>query len=168
MNNNITNNYEKAGYCGLFCDACIAYIATNEGQSRLESLSKTMNRSVEEITCNGCRTDVCSFYCKSCEMKLCAVEKNINFCSECSDYPCTIIVEFQKKMPHRIELFESLEFAKNNPLEKWKEKMIIDYSCQKCGTINSAYATACRNCGNDPGNPYIERNREKIINHFKK
>jgi len=151
---------ETAGICGLFCESCSFYIATQE--NNLEPLSKITGKPVDEIRCNGCRSDTVTFYCKTCSMKKCASDKDINFCSECGKYPCDTLKEFQAAKPHRLELFSSLDFVRENGYTAWREKMEKDYSCGKCGTINSIYEFSCRKCKNSPSNPYVGRNMEKI------
>lgn len=151
-----------AAYCGLYCESCSLYIGTNEEPQRLEHLAKRYGKSIDEMRCNGCRSDVLSFYCTACQIKTCIREKGLDFCSECPDYPCGILTEFQVKMPHRAELFDSLEYVKVNGYACWCEKMKADYSCEKCGSINPVYDLTCRKCGHTPPNPFVQRNGSKI------
>jgi ribosomal protein L40E len=57
--------------------------------------------------------------------------------------------------------------VKENGYDAWRQKMIENYSCENCGTINSIYTFECRNCGNHPSNPYVERNLEEIVEAVK-
>ncbi|MEN8905384.1 MAG: DUF3795 domain-containing protein [Clostridiales bacterium] len=159
-------NFDKIAVCGLNCESCICYISTHENRNRLENLAKSFNRSINELECSGCRTNNVSFYCETCKMKECAYSKGIYFCNECDNYPCNIIKDFMKEAPHRTEIFKSLEYLKKYGIDKWKEKMKVDYSCNKCNTINSAYDVKCRNCNNEPGNDYIKRHFKDIKNHL--
>jgi hypothetical protein len=160
-------NHKLFAYCGLYCSSCSVFIASQEDPARLQIIANKMNRSVEETRCNGCRSEKLSSYCLNCDLKICAISKGIDFCSECNDYPCSKLKSFQKKMPHRSELFDSLDYVKNNSIEKWEEKMIQDFSCPKCGKINSPYFINCKKCNTFPGNKFIERNLEKIKNYLK-
>jgi hypothetical protein len=156
-----------AAVCGLFCESCGAYIATRE--NTLEPLAQKFGRPAEEIQCKGCRSDTLSFYCRTmCKMKGCAADKGLQFCSECDAYPCVVLKEFQSQAPHRLELFSSLDYIKENGEEKWLCKMRGEYACAECGTINSIYQFDCRKCGHDPSSPFVERNREEIIKAMKK
>lgn len=159
--------FETAAICGLFCESCRYYIATQENKG-LPELAQKAGQPAEEMRCNGCRSDTVTYYCRTCDMKLCALEKGISFCSECGEYPCGILREFQAERPHRIELYESLDYVKEKGFPAWREKMIKNYSCEKCGNINSIYDFACRKCGNDPSNPYVGRNREEIQAYMNK
>ncbi|PKP27991.1 MAG: hypothetical protein CVU06_00355 [Bacteroidetes bacterium HGW-Bacteroidetes-22] len=156
------DNHKLFAYCGLYCSSCSVYNLSQEDPSKLQAIANRLNQSIEETRCNGCRSDKVSLHCSSCELKDCAISRGINFCSECSDYPCDELKSFQSRMPHRAELFESLDFLKNHSLEEWEAKMVADFSCCDCGTINSPYNISCRKCAAIPGSPFIERNLEKI------
>ena len=159
-------NHERFAYCGLYCPSCLVYIASQEDPASLQVIADRMNKTMEETRCNGCRSEKLCSYCLTCDLKPCAISKGIDFCSQCVEYPCSKLESFQGKMPHRAELFESLDYAKNHSVEKWEEKMIQDYSCQKCGKINAPYFINCKRCNTFPGNRFIERNLERIKNYL--
>lgn len=153
---------KTAAYCGLFCESCSLYIGTQFEPERLEVLAKRYGKEIDEMRCNGCRSDKLSFYCVTCEMKACIREKGLDFCSDCDEYPCQTLKEFQVLMPHRAELFDSLDYVRDHGYEKWRNKMKQDFSCEKCGTVSSVYDSKCRNCGNKPPSPFAERNSAQI------
>jgi Protein of unknown function (DUF3795) len=160
--------YKKmAAVCGLFCPACSGFIGTIEDRERLLKRASLINRPVEDLECNGCRSEKLCYFCKeSCIMKKCAESKGIDFCSECTEYPCIALKEFQVKMPHRIDLFRSLDRIKEVGYEKWHEEMVKEYSCPKCNTINSAYDIKCRKCQEEPSCNYVKLHKEQIISHL--
>jgi len=160
----------RSAVCGLFCPACNSYIGTNEDPQKLKALSERLQRPVSDVECHGCRSDQRSFFCRNeCFMYQCAADKGIDFCGECSEYPCTELKDFQAKMPHRIELWKSHERIKEVGYEKWFKEMVEHYSCSECGTINSPYELAgCRKCGKTPANEYIKEHKEEIRKHFSK
>lgn len=158
-----------AAVCGLFCPSCTFYIASMEDPERLKTLSERFGRPQEQMECHGCRSDKLGIYCNIyCKMRKCAEEKGIDFCSECKDYPCSELKDFQSQMPHRIDLWKSLEEIKNNGFEKWYLHMVEHYSCMKCKTVNSAYDLKCRKCGAEPGNEFVNENRDEILKVIKK
>jgi len=161
-------NLLKAAVCGLYCNACSVFIGTTEDPKRLEIFAQRSGQAVSDFYCEGCRSGKLSSYCKTCTIKKCAGEKSIEFCSECNEYPCEMLKSFQAKLPHRIELFESLDSIKELGVEKWTEKMHADYSCVQCGTINSAYDLKCRKCGSFPGNEFVKRHSTEILNSLKR
>ncbi len=158
-----------AAVCGLFCPACHVFIGTKEDPERLTVMAKRFQRPLEEMQCNGCRSEKRCFYCESkCIMSKCAAAKGVDFCGECAEYPCGELRAFQSEMPHRIELWKSQERIKAVGYEKWYEEMIAHYSCQKCGTLNSAYDIVCRKCGTTPSCAYVRLHKDDILRHLAK
>ncbi len=158
-----------AAVCGLFCPACHMYIATQEDPEKLAMLSQRYRKSLDELRCNGCRSDKRCFFCKTvCTMAKCAAGKGVEFCGDCADYPCKDLKEFQSLMPHRIELWQNHARRKEVGLEAWYVEMVDHYSCPNCRTINSAYDLTCRKCGNDPSCEYVRLHKEAITRHLAK
>jgi hypothetical protein len=150
---------DSAAVCGLYCESCGVYIATeNNDVDELERLAAMLKTEKEEILCKGCRSDVLSPHCRNCEFRRCAEEKGLVNCEDCSDFPCSQLKDFQKQRPHRAELFEFAILRKEIGIDRWLEKMKKDYSCESCGTVNSPYYIVCKKCGNNPGNEFIRRN----------
>lgn len=144
--------------CGLFCKACTVYMATQENyEPVLHFLADKIGIPYEEIRCNGCRTETKTAYCKQCYMYKCATEKKIDFCYECNEFPCTEIKDFQTQMPHRVELFESLNRIKEIGHDKWYDEMSQYFSCPQCSAPNGWYDVKCRECSNIPGSQFAEK-----------
>ena len=162
------NSKQLAAVCGLYCPACTIYIGSTEEPERLAATAGRFGVSVEEARCNGCRSDVQSFYCQACEIKKCADDRGLEFCSFCDEYPCQMLKEFQAQLPHRAELFEDGERIREAGGDQWFEEVRARYICQACSAINSAYDLACRKCGNEPGSPFAEMHRERIEEVLKK
>lgn len=152
-----------AAVCGLFCPACTVFIASTDEPERLRVLSERFGVEIQEMECHGCRSEKRGLYCnKVCKMTACASEKGVDFCSECSEYPCTDLKTFQSQMPHRIELWESLDRIKEAGFESWYVEMVEQYSCPECGTINSAYDLKCRKCGTVPSCNYVRIHEDEV------
>jgi hypothetical protein len=118
------------------------------------------------MECDGCRSERLNVFCrKSCKMKKCAAEKGIEFCGACAEYPCDELKDFQTKMPHRKQLWDSQQRIKDAGWEKWFDEMESLYSCA-CGTINSAYDLKCRKCGAEPSCEYVSRYTDDITKHL--
>jgi hypothetical protein len=100
--------------CGLHCGKCFAFkngdIVKNsrELKSNLGDFSIYAQRFVELLDkpvfekypdfkemldyfacaeCSGCRNEVCKLF-KNCKVRLCSEEKQVDFCFQCSDFPC--------------------------------------------------------------------------------
>jgi hypothetical protein len=142
------------------------YIATQEDPERLKQLSAQFQLSEEAMRCYGCRSEKRGPYCQTCKMTTCAAEKGIDFCGDCDEYPCADLKDFQAAMPHRIELWNDLDRIKEAGYEQWFQEKITEYGCGQCQTLNSAYDFACRSCGHEPGNTYVERHKDAIIQYF--
>jgi hypothetical protein len=151
-----------AGVCGLFCPACTIYIATTEEPKRLRGIAERKNLSVAQVRCYGCGSDQRYPFCETCVMYRCAGEKRLEFCGECGQYPCRDLQEFKAARPHRIELWESQRMIKEKGFEYWFREMLEHYRCPSCGTLNSAYDLACRNCGVSPSCRYVRLHWDKI------
>lgn len=151
-----------AAVCGLYCEACSLYIATTEDPARLKAMSDRFQIPEEEVKCYGCRAEKRGPYCRICKMFDCAAKKGIDFCVECEEYPCEGLKEFQSALPHRIELFKDLERIRTTGWENWLKEIRENYTCRKCGAINSAYDLKCRKCGEEPGSDYAARHKEAI------
>jgi hypothetical protein len=94
-------------YCGLSCDNCPLYLATVEKdefikitmrQSIAEECSKYygLNLQPDEINdCDGCRSESERIFsgCLNCEIRKCAILKNIESCAFCKDYACERLKE---------------------------------------------------------------------------
>jgi hypothetical protein len=152
--------------CGLLCSACSVFIATNEDPERLKRISLKFGIPEEEVRCFGCRSDKRFGPCGGCLFSACAKEKGIAFCSDCNDFPCQALSDFQAALPHRLDLWEDLEKARQlEPLE-WISNVGKKYTCPGCGTINSAYDLSCRKCGRTPSCEFVERHMEALKKHM--
>ncbi|OGW52720.1 MAG: hypothetical protein A2Z46_08535 [Nitrospirae bacterium RBG_19FT_COMBO_55_12] len=158
-----------AAVCGLFCPACHIFIGTQEDPDRLKMMAQRFQRPLEEMQCNGCRSEKRCFYCESkCIMAKCAAAKGVDFCGECAEYPCSDLKAFQAEMPHRIELWKAQDRIKEAGWGKWYAEMIEHFSCKNCGTLNSAYDIACRKCGSTPSCAYVRLHNDEIMRHLEK
>lgn len=157
-----------AAVCGLYCEGCSWFIATNENPDKLKRLGRQFNWSAEESACHGCRSGKRLPYCHKCKMAACAAERGIDFCSECADYPCDELKTFQAAFPHRIELWDNLERISSVGYKQWLKEIRENYTCPRCHTINSAYDLKCRKCSAEPSCRYVAKHRQKIEQHLKK
>lgn len=85
-------------YCGLICDDCPAYRATQaEDGDMLDQVLVQWREAfdaphlvVADIVCDGCLpTDrrLCG-YCRHCRIRTCAMSRNIPNCGHCDEYAC--------------------------------------------------------------------------------
>ena len=163
-----TSNKKKAlsAVCGLFCPACIVFIAQRESGENRQKIAESLKIPVEMLKCDGCRAENRFLYCEnSCKIAPCAEGKRLDFCGECADYPCEIFKSFQAEMPHRLELYEAQGRIKEVGYEKWFDEMLEHYACPECNAINSAYHPVCRECGTTPSCGYRKKHKDEIERH---
>lgn len=156
-----------AAVCGLYCEACSLFIATNDDPERLKKLAAGFKVSEETVKCYGCRSAKRGPYCMKCKMVDCASKQGIDFCIECSEYPCHDIKRFQSAAPHRIEIWDDQELIKNLGYEQWLKNIRGNYTCPTCQTINSAYDLTCRACGKEPSCRYVDKHNQSIKRFLK-
>lgn len=101
------NKQKMIAYCGLDCSMCEAYLATINNDEALrqivsEKWSKLNNCLItkEMINCYGCKSDKPkTYFCEMmCEIRRCAINKNIEKCNKCSEkINCQKIIDFESK-----------------------------------------------------------------------
>jgi hypothetical protein len=112
MNDNIKN---RLAPCGLHCGKCFAF---SDGEIRKSSILlkkalgnfdvyarrfvdlmdepvfknypdfKKLLTYFSTIECKGCRKETCRLF-KDCKVRDCHKEKGVDFCFQCSDFPCS-------------------------------------------------------------------------------
>lgn len=87
-------------------------------------------------------------HCRKCKIRECIKAKDIEYCFECSDYPCRQIKNLEKSYTkrYRVSLMANSEFVKEQGLEAFMEKQREIYACSKCGGIISIHDRECSEC----------------------
>jgi len=94
---------EMIAYCGLDCIQCGALIATrtDDDVKRAEVAALWReefgaNITAEDIDCDGCLSEGGMLYqhCRVCEIRKCGVQKGVENCAYCSEYPCAKLADF--------------------------------------------------------------------------
>ncbi|MBN2542159.1 DUF3795 domain-containing protein [bacterium] len=83
-------------FCGIMCSSCPAYIATQEDDDEKrrkivdEWNSKEFPLKLEDINCDGCLPFAKKLlpFCNECTVRICALDKGVENCAYCDDYPC--------------------------------------------------------------------------------
>ena len=94
------------GYCGRYCAECLIYIAsTTSNEKQKEKLARKYSKELDKkltadnIHCWGCRADNKNCWGKDCQFRKCADDKGMEFCYQCSEYPCPDLMKFYEKYP---------------------------------------------------------------------
>ena len=87
---------ELISYCGVICSSCDAYLATQANNTAaLKDIAEKWSTpelkfNHEDIKCDGCISNGHLFnWCTKCDIRICGVEKKVENCAHCIDYPCS-------------------------------------------------------------------------------
>jgi len=133
-------------YCGLYCGACEMLNAFRDGKQ--EEKAREWNLKPEDIKCYGCKSGDLSSWCNECEFKSCAIKKSVEFCSECDEYPCKMLKNFQgDKAVHHSSVIRNSDRIRNVGVNKWLDEQAKRWSCPECGITSTWYRETCDECG---------------------
>lgn len=120
--------------CGLDCFNCPMYLA-KDNQGLRAKIAQNLGISQEKVFCQGCRSEkgTIAFLNMSepCSVYQCIKKKGIDFCYECSDFPCDHLhpyADMASQRPHNTKVF-NLCLIKKMGLESWaktKAKSVRD------------------------------------------
>ena len=142
--------------CGTYCGACPAYIAKNSEDEQIknklqkELSSGPMKLNMENFGCDGCLSDgKIAAHCQSCAMRKCAASKqNVTRCSDCTDFPCSRITDFNNDgRLHHAELLGNLREIHEMGVQKWVRNEEERWRCPQCRLPMSWYDSKCARCG---------------------
>ncbi|MCX7745639.1 MAG: DUF3795 domain-containing protein [Clostridia bacterium] len=110
--------------CGIDCFNCDLF-ELNLDESKKEMYAKAFNLAVDHVACKGCRVQGgCRLHWQSCETFDCVKERGMEFCFECSDFPCGKLMpcaDGAGKYPHNMKLY-NLCRMKQIGVEEWAER----------------------------------------------
>jgi hypothetical protein len=83
-------------FCGLDCADCAVYVATKTGDDNLrqayaghESARWKIQIEPARLNCHGCRDlQPKTGFCATCQVRACALERGLEDCARCGEYPC--------------------------------------------------------------------------------
>ena len=122
-------NNTISSYCGIECSTCPIYLATIEKDPVEQSILRS--EIAEECSkhygkyykpndigdCDGCKVKSGRLFgaCANCEIRKCAIRKNIANCAYCHDYACDEL----------LRLF-ALDPEAKNQLERIRKKIMLN------------------------------------------
>ena len=125
-------NLSMLAPCGINCAACFAHLRKNK-------------------TCPGCRgqEDSQPPYCRRCNIRNCAVSRAIQFCFECSAFPCTIIKRIDKRyrLRYQVNLIQNGLQIKTLGVETFLDEEKKKWACPQCGGVICMHDRICSVCG---------------------
>lgn len=123
------NTQNLTSPCGLDCKNCSFYLA-KENDKYKKALSNKLGLEPEKVICNGCRN--INGECQAlknlgfsgiCKIFQCVKTKKVEFCFECSDFPCNLLHPMTDRsniLPHNLKVF-NLCTIRRIGLKEWEE-----------------------------------------------
>ena len=131
-------------FCGIYCGACLCNIAGETGT--VEEIARKLNRSVEQLTCTDCKTELH----EDCCFVTCCTAKGLNNCSECPEMPCDEVTNFANDgVKHHAVIITNLLRIREIGLPDWLREQKGKYTCPHCKARTGWSYTKCENCGQE-------------------
>ena len=156
-------NYDS--YCGIYCGACDIMMADKTGHKDsfasfwtepvLRAFQQTMGNTALEpealkVKCLGCKSDTLFINCKTCKIRSCAIQKKVDHCIDCAEYPCAFVNGMKKSeaiLPHLKNSRPNMEMIKKAGVDQWLAAQEQYWKCPECKTSVAWYADKCSACG---------------------
>ncbi len=139
--------FKLDSYCGLYCGACFIMNAYKQNRNNCLPLDWINPLENKEIKCHGCKSEIIFENCRGCKIRECAQSKNLEFCNECSQFPCEKIKVFEERnlKHHKVALFY-FDKIKESGIQEWLKQQKDRWSCTNCGNQFSWYEENCNYC----------------------
>jgi hypothetical protein len=132
--------------CGMYCSVCAVRSADLYNDQNLkEILASVFGTSPENVVCDGCMSENTFQFAKTCSIRACAVEKSLEGCYQCDDFPCNNINSFPFEISRNMML-EAIPRWKELGTERWVAEVEGHYTCSNCGALLHRFASQCPNC----------------------
>ncbi|WP_430883307.1 DUF3795 domain-containing protein [Fusibacter sp. JL216-2] len=100
--------------------------------------------------CCGCRMsdENKPSSCRKCKIKKCINEKELNYCYECSEYPCKVLKRLDKsyQMRYHESLIGKMSMIESSGLDYYLEKEKERLKCPECGHELNLHDKICCKC----------------------
>ncbi len=137
-----------AAPCGLYCGNCTIFRAYfDRNTQKAEEAAKFFKCEPQQIKCSGCRADPKFCWSEDCTFKKCVLEKDAEFCYQCTDYPCQEIKKFAESAPHHGVVWENFNRMKEVGWRQWLKEQDEKWRCGVCRAKLDFYDEACPVCG---------------------
>ena len=149
-------------YCGLYCGACFVMTAYKQNRSDCIPDKWISSLNDKELKCHGCKSEILFSNCQGCSIRSCAQLKNIEFCNQCSEYPCERFKRIEAfNLAHHNIAAQSLKTIKEIGIKKWLQQQEERWLCSNCGSSFSWYEQKCVECGKKLFNSIKEEKKLK-------
>ena len=142
----MSGNQALAAPCGLYCGVCGIYVATRDGNEKFkEKLAPVYGAKPADLVCDGCLSERVWMYCQSCPIKSCCLDKKIEGCHQCNDFPCKFIDNFPIPVGKKV-ILRAIPRWKEVSTEEWMAEEEKRYICPHCGYPQFRGVKKCRQC----------------------
>lgn len=123
-------------YCGIYCGSCKAEIESEKATNPAQ------------LKCLGCKSRKVADHCLKCTIKACALQKKVEQCCDCKEYPCEQLKAFHHNgRDYRLVAAQNLETIRKDGVKKWLAAQQTRWTCPKCKGRFGLADKACPNCG---------------------
>jgi hypothetical protein len=132
-----------AAPCGLYCGACSILAAGRKNDPKVMELiamgvADYLGHPVEvkDLACEGCHSDVVAIMCRECELRACALLKGLTHCSQCADFPCQQIIDFNNDdFRHHSKVLDNIRRQRDIGIDAWIKEQDERWRCPKCDCV---------------------------------
>ena len=120
--------------CGINCLACYAHLRKKK-------------------PCPGCREeeDAKPAYCQRCKLSNCVIEQGIDFCFQCTAFPCKLVKQIDKRYrtSYQVNLIGDALRLKSAGAVHYLAAEKERWGCPECGGVVSMHTRLCSECGEE-------------------
>ncbi len=150
-------NYRYDSQCGLYCGGCGVIHAVEKGN--LDEFAKKWDSTAKRMECHGCKSDQVAEFCNQCGIRKCAIDKGHDFCHECDDFACEMMMDFiTNQSAHPKIHLNNLNRIKEAGVDTWLAEQNARWSCPDCNTKFHFDEKTCIQCGKTLHNLVDEAN----------
>ena len=121
--------------CGINCRTCVGFFGYKLNGKR-------------QTPCGGCRTreKSCVFFKNNCKKQ--ADKEKIEYCFECSDFPCENLKKIDKTYceKYQVSLIENFMNIKSKGMKEFLKSEKEKWKCPTCGGVICAHTKRCYTC----------------------
>ncbi len=141
-------------HCGLYCGVCGVYYATRDNNTKFlerllamyaEKFHGLEGITIEDLKCDGCRSDRVGFFCRVCAIKACAQEHGYDGCHQCDQFPCKHIDQFPIPVGKKV-ILRSVPYWREHGTQKWVDDEAARYICPECDHKLFRGVKRCNQC----------------------
>jgi len=88
-------------------------------------------------------------HCRQCKIKDCAAQNGVDFCVNCSSFPCVMIKRLDKsyRQRYQVSLIDNAVRLKTAGTAQFLREEKERWTCVDCGGVISLHDRICSECG---------------------